>query len=188
MYQIKNVINYDREALDKELDADAERFFNDKRIWRLLRRRPLLLGTRSVVSFLGLACATTGLILTLSGVLMGLARVLAFLGLALSSFGLLVLSTAIPKAMHNNRSQLKAIMDTYGQSPAMKYHMFVTRHGVDGFEMWGVEDKDSRFEVTLTGTDENGHVAQESFVCDFEERVSNGVLVLDLRNGIVIRQ
>lgn len=193
MYQIKHVINYDKEALDRELQKDMERFYNDKRFPRLLSRGSRLRFTHALVSKLGLFCSLSGLVLFLIREsvplpwILALSRILPLIGLALSSLSLFVLSSAVPKAQLASVEKLRDILDSFGCSPAMQYHMFLIRHGKDSLEIWGAETNDSKFEVTLS-KNVDGHVEKDAFLCDFEEQNPDGVLVLDLRNARVLKQ
>lgn len=187
MYQIKNVVNYDREALEQELAEDAKRFFENPEVKRLMRRNNGIRIAHAIVSRTGLVCALGGLTFVILGKFVVLARILNLPGLALASLGLFVLGPAVPEVQSKSAAKLYELMEANKDTPAMRFHMFLGPQDATRVEIWGAETEDGRFEVTLS-KDVDGKRLKETFVCDFEERSSDGVLTLDLRNGLVFRE
>lgn len=187
MYQIKNVVNYDRDALDLALDEEMKRSYADKRVRRLSRRSAWISRGYTIISFAGLACTLFGIGLTFSDRFAVLGRILNLLGLCISTFCLTVLSSAVPKALLKNTEQLKETLDSYGNTLPMKFHMFFLSHEDEELEIWGAEINDSEFEVALSALQEDGSVAKETLVCRFDSQNPCGVLTLDVRNGTVFR-
>lgn len=186
MYQIKNVVNYDREALDREVGMEMERFHGDKRISRLMKLVEWVPRVPVVVSTLSLFCSTLGICLILFGNAGPFSFSLGLVALGLSFFNMLVFRPKTFDAMEKYTKELRVRLDSYCNSPSMRYHSFVVQHGVDGVEMWGAETGDSKFEVTLS-KEVDGKLKKQVIVFQYDERNPAGVLTLDVGNETVRR-
>ena len=185
MYQIKNIVNYDQKVLERELMNDMERFYNDKRLRCLLRRSAWVRRARPATSSLGLLCVLSGVTAFVWGKHIALSRIFSLLGIALSALSLFVLSSAVPKALSKITKQIVEILDTYGETPAIKYHMFARSRNDEEVEIWGSEVQDSKYKVILSAT-VDGHTKEEALICEYDARNPSGVLTLDVRNGVVL--
>lgn len=187
MYQIKNVINYDKETLEQECEKDAERFLRTNEFMRLLRRGTWLPLAHMVTSRMGFVCSSCALVLAILEQSIMLSRILALAGLVLSSLDLFVLYPIVTKVFEEDTQEMSELLGTYCYTPAMRYHMFVAEVSAEDIEIWGTESKDSKFEVVLSKI-VDGKIEKETLILDYDSRNESGVLTLDVQNGVVLRR
>lgn len=186
MYQIKNVINYDREALTHKMFDNMKGFCEDERFSWLTRRIGWIPRLNIAVSYLSLVFPVCSLCLILFEQGGMLPLVLSLIGLGISIADRRFVHPWCVNLVLKYTQEMAEISATYRSGPAMGYHSFVVQHGAEGMEIWGYETGDSQFEVTLS-KQVGEELKKKVILFKYDERDPAGVLTLDVGNETVCR-